>query len=238
MKKRTITIALIVFAVALLFGIGYAGWVISSTTSGEASGNFTAYSVESANLTVTNVDQSVTFGMPASPTSTVWLEGQSVGTEDLVASFKISWPADVSSGISFTLTHEFYMGTDPEAKVVDSAVLANIAKLISGPTYSLAAPVTGVTLSGSTITLGSNYVKGTEVTINVTYQWGPSLGGSEHQNPHTFFNAKDPAAAPQSSELYASEASYSALAASALAALDNFVTTNSLHYKVVVTKTA
>ena len=239
MKKRTITIALIVFAVALLFGIGYAAWTITQNTTGEAAGDFTAYSVSTEGLTVATTDDSVTFGKPATPGTAVWLSADSeVLTEDLTATFTVAWSGTIASGstVTLNLTHTFYTGSGGGETAVSGTDLTNLQKLVLGPTFAVSG--TGATISGSVLTLSDQYVANSTITVTVTYQWGPSLGGSEHANPYTFFNGKTISAAPIASEQYNSETTYGALAENALAALNAFVTTNNLHFKVVVTKTA
>jgi len=238
MKKRTLTISLIVLAIMLLVGIGYAGWVIASKTSDEAAGSFQAYEVDTANLTVTTTDSTVVFGKPASSSTALkWLDPQVPQNEDLVAAFKITWSKTVSANTSFTLTHKFYTG---ETEVDD---LTDLQKLISGPTLTIATLPTGVTVDNAsnvtTITLTPDYVAGTEIIVTVTYQWGPSLGGSSHLNPYDFFNPKAQSTPLQSGEAYsATTTNYGTLAQEALAALNTFVTTDGLNFKVLVAKAA
>ena len=178
MKKRTITIALIVFAVALLFGIGYAAWTITRSDSGEATGNFTAYSVEdSGALTVANNDTAVVFGKKTSPATTYsWLGQTEVADEDLVASFDVSWSGGAQS---FNLTHTFQYG---------ETVTTVSPLLIGGPTYSLASAVTGASVTpAGVLSFTADYVAYTTVTVVVTYTFGTVFNS---ENPYQFFNSK------------------------------------------------
>ena len=231
MKKRTITISLIVLAFVLLFGIGYAGWVIASSTSGEAGGNFKAYAVSEASLVVTPVDQDVTFGKPETPGTYVWLDASSdMDEDDLSASFKIKWTGAVGEdGISFRLTHTFYNN----GVAVTGDNLTALNKLINNPTYSVPdGSSLGYSFNNTTnvITLNSNYEANTEIVITVNYTWGPVFGNI---NPFNYFNplAKDgsPAVA------YNSESTNQAVALNALTALKTFVDGPGT-FKVAVTK--
>ena len=174
MKKRILTISLIVASLVLLISVGFAGWVISNVHSGEASGNFTAYNVvQNGSITVANDDTTVIFGHPSTMGGTPWLtftgtaEEISASVEDLHASFTIT-VENLSSGQSLTLNLAHAFNTTPSPLLVGAPTFKNGSSVISDPTH---------------FTLSAN---GT-YTINVEYSWGTLFGGD---NPYVYFNGK------------------------------------------------
>ena len=236
MKKRTITISLIVLAFVLLIGIGYAGWVISSQDEATADGgNFTAYTVDSSSLTVTTVDDNqVTFGYNTTGFSgTPWLTYTGVNAEDLTAQFTISWSNQVA-GATFSLTHEAYRAG------ATSTVVDLDPKLIAAPTFSTTS--SDASISGTVLTLSA---ASGSATITVAYKWGTCLSDETHANPYLFFNSKEKTGVAPTVTLD-SEESYQELASNALDALYDLIygTANPLdaddllHFRVVIAKTA
>lgn len=172
MKKRTLTISLIVLAIMLLVGIGYAGWVITRSDSDSAEGNFTAYGVtDTGSLEVSDYDNNVIFGKDTASATNNWLTAtEDVRDEDLIALFTVKWSGGAQS---FNLTHTFSTTVSP--------------LLIGGPTMELNAAVTGVSLVNNVLAFTADYAAYTEVVIKVTYKFGTLFN---ELNPYQFFNNK------------------------------------------------
>ena len=239
MKKRTLTISLIVLAIMLLVGIGYAGWVIGSATDAEEVGNFQAYAVsDSGVLEVTQVaSQRVIFGKPnpLDPETPVWLSQTDVADEHLTVQFKVKWSGGAAT---FSLAHAAYKLTTGENPTEDPRTLD--AKLIAAPTYDVVSGNGASIDQSGNLVLSSSYQANDEITISVTFGWGTSFGG---QNPYTFFNGLTASATPDAAIKYSgSETSNQQVASNALTALDNLIKAESgyseLKFKVTVTKTA
>ena len=230
MKKRTITISLIVLAFVLLIGIGYAGWVISSQTEATADGgNFTAYSVDSSTLQVSAVSGNIVFGYkaPASAFTDPWLTYTDVTAESLSATFTVTWTNQVS-GTKFTLTPQAYY-----ANATSTEIPLN-SKLIKAPTFS----ATGDAVVGEDGKLQLNAADGT-ATVTVLYGWGTCLSDATYDNPYLFFNSNTKT---ETADVYYADSNgetYEELASAALAALNTLIasdTSNPLKFRVVIAK--
>lgn len=245
MKRRILTISLIVASLVLLVSVGFAGWVITQNTTQQTNdANFTAYSVEKDNLTVSTNMDSIVFGKPSGgslPATVVtpWLTVDSMEAEDLTATFTISWSNDVDttleegadSPVTFTLAPEYVAKSD------SSIVSAPATTLIGAPTFSLSGAHTGAYIDGSTLTLGKSnsstnekYTKDTTLTIVVTYSWGSCLANSTYSNPYTYFNSVEKTATTLTG--YSTFTTALEIAEHALADLETFTSANSFRIKV------
>lgn len=248
MKKRTLTISLIVLAIMLLVGIGYAGWVITKSDSGEANGNFEAYAVDDTlNLVVANTaNNGVKFGWAdASPAiSNPWLTLDSENVEDLDAEFTVTWSGGAQD---FTLTHTFLYGNE-DANVDPMLIGAPEFSIVGSPAPS------GVSIvNNNTLRFTSDYTANTTITIKVSYSFGTLFGGI---NPYQFFNPKGVNTAAFENSIYSTtsltlssiqgllgntitaSSTYADVAAAALSKLDETVTGSgtALTFKVAVAK--
>ncbi len=171
MKKRILTISLIVASLVLLVSVGFAGWVIQGNMSDSKSGNFTAYSVQNnGQIIVSDVSGSIIFGAPdtpATPAGDAWFTFASMDAESLSVTFTVQ--LDGVSSAKFTLTPSHSAGT------LDSY-------LIGGPTFT-ASGAASVPTSGDDQGKLVFTSEGT-ATVTVTYSWGTLFGGN---NPYAYF---------------------------------------------------
>lgn len=243
MKKRTLTISLIVLAIMLLVGIGYAGWVITRSTEGKAEGNFTAYSVEDNGLTVTVTEGAIEYGPVTATAQNPWLAFTGNGTQDLTATFTVVWTGSTAeSNAVFSLSSKLYKVSKSDS--TESSDLSN-ATLIAAPTFAFVGTVNNdvaeISNDNTTLTLKSGY-QGETLTIQVTYNWGSVFNG---QNPNVYFNNhayNDPLTAEVSvnNVTLTTSNNYADLAKNALEALDNLVkesdTQSALKFRVTIAK--
>lgn len=169
MKRRILTISLIVASLVLLVSVGFAGWVITGSMSDTKTGNFDAYAVDNqGQIIVSNISGDIKFGAPSSPLYSAipedaWFRfDNQVEVQSLSATFTVQLDG-VSSG-TFSLTPTSSVALD--------------SKIIAGPTFS----ATGdATVNGSNQLVFSS--EGT-ATVTVTYAWGDLFGGV---NPYNYF---------------------------------------------------
>ena len=185
MKRRILTISLIVASLVLLVSVGFAGWIISQSESGIADGNFQAYAVsDTGNLTVKKGiynssfqegTRSIIFGSPSGdPISGAWLTFSEVETESLSVWLQISYSGPANT---FNLADTYEREGVAYSK-------ANVNKLISGPTYTVVGTPVHCTASNSNATLAFDECTDGEIIIRVDYAWAAVFGS----NPYTYFN--------------------------------------------------
>lgn len=207
MKKRIITVSLIVASLILLVSVGFAGWVITQNVSDEKTGNFEAYGVSTTgSLTVktgtlqevnnvmsfvehaNNVQPNIVFGYKDSDPAVAnpWLTfDNTVNAASLVAYIEISYEKDAEysqAGETFAITHDF---------IKSDASFAVDDQLVGGPVIARCA-------TGSDATSVCDYANGVvtfhangTIVLSVTYTFGSELSDSTHDNPYTYFNSKE-----------------------------------------------
>lgn len=127
MKRKTLTIAISIFALIAIVSVGFASWVISrpdmvkesdpGTINVETVTNFSTLTVSSVSITYDNSASSIHFGKPADTASSnnplsnslqdhIWFDGKNAETECLRAHVKVTLngafdPANNSIALSF-----------------------------------------------------------------------------------------------------------------------------------------
>lgn len=199
MKRRILTISLIVASLVLLVSVGFAGWVISQKADPVTKdGEFTAYGVNTTGtLTVETGDVSgstftahtgsakpmIIFGkdVPSPDLSNPWLSfDNEVLDQQLEAYIKISYTKDFTASSRselFNVVHSFIKSG--ASHTVDS-------NLIGGPVITEAFAGTNATYSDGVVTFtGSG-----SIVLKVTYKFGPALSDNTNENPYKYFNSK------------------------------------------------
>ena len=239
MKKRIITLVLSVLAVVLLFGVGYASWVVSQGASSEQTGNILVETVKDERLDVSIVSdgKSFQFGAPTGAT-TGWLheDGVDAVAENLVVKFTVT----VTRPTAFELEGGQPKGLSLTAELKD--------KMLDGSNAEVAYPAAlfdrdavsyGVNAANddSHWTM-SNENKTAETTIVVSLKWGTLFNA---ENPYDFFNAQSvdgvitsalvSAASAAGLVSITAESTYGDLAVAALEAVYNY---NSYKFQLTV----
>ena len=243
MKKRKILIPVLAALLCVsMIGVGYAAWVIATSTSADVqdADNFVVYDVENRSVAFTSTftDKSVTFGSKAFDAtdgeSFEWLtltEGDD--NEDLNATLQITitnW--DVVSAAGNTVTIEL-----SSIDVIDSSKTA-----VAASEYEdyIVLPYDGVgteiiitdgALDAASDAAGITLVDGV-LTIPFNFAWGEAFGG---MNPNQYFNSvASGTALPNTNPCYEVDTcdTYLELAETALDALYEI---NAYSYRVSVT---
>lgn len=169
MKKRVFTIAIVLVALLLLAGVGYATWVISQSMEETSNGNIVVETVSDERLNVTvaladaNVDSFV-FGHP-SGTLSGWLTAKGADPEEnLTVDFTVTITKQgnvtfaSADDVDLTLTFETVLVD----KFMQNGQFTQVSKTLSADSYTITA------------------------LCRATIQWGTLTNG---QNPYTYFNA-------------------------------------------------
>jgi len=209
MKRRILTISLIVASLVLLVSVGFAGWVISQEQDSEAVGSFRAYEVsETGSLIVktSNVDgtlgengadivTNIVFGKNTNPTPAhSWLTlSDENSNENLVGYVKViySQSGEYTTPVSFRASHTFN-------KTVSDV-------LIGGPEISMQTSAASVEFADATDTITFN--ADGWIVLKVTYTFGSAFNG---QNPYQYFNGHLPTESLSSGVTIPAEGSYNA----------------------------
>lgn len=234
MKRRILTISLIVASLVLLVSVGFAGWVITSNHQDTKTGNFTAYEVSSNGaLTVAICDvngsttgtpnNTIVYGKPNSTdqgtieakdgfSDPAWLTFAEMDEQVLVVYLKLSL-SNATTSQTFTLTNSFKKNSSAQ----------EVYNLIAAPTY---AKVSGEgSISSNEVTLSNNQ----SIVVSVTYNWGSEFGGL---NPYEYFNLQSQTDEVNGSINSVSYTTYETKANVALSQLDTLV--DGLSYEIVI----
>lgn len=189
MKKRILTISLIVASLVLLVSVGFAGWVISQPQDDNASGTFQAYSIsETGSLTVKTSDSSgnlgvndadittnIIFGKDTSATPTnSWLQLNDNDSEaNLIGYVKViySQSGEYESAVTFNATHTF------------SKTVSNV--LIGGPQITMQSRSSSSDVDFNDSTDVISFTGDGWIVLKVTYSFGSAFNS---QNPYQYFN--------------------------------------------------
>lgn len=169
MKKRVFTIAIVLVALLLLAGVGYATWVISQSMEETSNGNIVVETVsdERLNVTVALADPSkdkFVFGHPSGAT-TGWLTAKGADPEEtLTVDFTVTITKQgnvtfaSADDVDLTLTFETVLN----AKFMQNGDFTEVSKNLSADSYTITA------------------------LCRASIEWGTLTNG---QNPYTYFNA-------------------------------------------------
>lgn len=188
MKRKTLTLAISVFALLAIISVGFASWVITRQDQSEsADGSIT---VETINGEV-NYLESVTisgnpihFGTPETMNKpNAWLTASSdAKKQNLTATLTIVLTKNLAEGEKINLT--FKAGdSDLTKKAAYDAALA--AHYITTPVFKMGKnPVIELT--------SANFAQNTstqkyEAVVTIAFDWGTAFGGN---NPYDYYNEK------------------------------------------------
>lgn len=168
MKKRVFTIAIVLVALLLLAGVGYATWVISQSMEETSNGNIVVETVsnERLNVTVALADPSkdkFVFGHP-SGTLSGWLTAKGADPEEtLTVDFTVT--ITKQGNVTFGSADEVNLTPTFETVLVDEFMqngqFTQVSKTLSADSYTITA------------------------LCRATIQWGTLTDG---KNPYTYFN--------------------------------------------------
>ena len=204
MKRKFIAPLIALLLCVSMIGVGFAGWVITTSTQQDASGNFTVYTVTDNRYSfVANTNASVVFGYSGTPThpegvTADWLVKDSVGAQDLVPDFVLTSTTKVKKGdtIKYVVSDVAVNDYNNQWKNAKDKGLVKEPDSIAG-NYTFAISNSGsITIQkdgGATTGVTANYNAETEtltVTFsNAAFKWGDITNG---QNPYQFFNSNKP----------------------------------------------
>ena len=217
MKRKFVAPLIALLLCVSMIGVGFAGWVITTSTDETASGNFTVYTVTDNRYSFTaNTNAEVIFGYGSAPANSKgWLTYNTTTTqtttavlqEDLIPSFVLTSTVTLSAGDVITYEVGTIAVTEDETNkewtnAVKKGFVAKESDISGTYTFTIPASGTEVTVgrtdSGSTSGVTAKYEnnKLTVTFANASFAWGAITNG---QNPYTFFNtynANDPYVMP------------------------------------------
>lgn len=186
MKRRILTISLIVASLVLLVSVGFAAWVITKDQVTETKGNVEAYNVSGNSAISISVPENskIVFGKP-SPVPSItspWLtfDAQEMGNESLSVAITVSY----DRAGTITIANDLKIG--------ETSYKTNLVGLLIGePTFTKTSG-DGTVTSAGVITFPDG---GGTIVINATYTWGSLLADGTNKNPYSYFNDKPKASA-------------------------------------------
>ena len=206
MMKRKILIPILAVMLCVgMIGVGFAAWVIATTTTADVKEGtqFTVYDVanksvkfDSSFKTADGGDGTVIFGTTSTVYQKPWLTLEEKTAQDLNATLVIkitNWSDVGASGKTVTINVTVPTicnagGTDVTATYKDTYVVLPVARTITIQNGALTdANDDDITLSDAGV-----------LTIPMAFGWGSNFGG---QNPHDFYNSKDANVAMESTAL-------------------------------------
>ncbi|MBQ8415794.1 MAG: hypothetical protein IJX13_02680 [Clostridia bacterium] len=208
-RKMMVPVVALLLCVAMV-SVGFAAWVITTTTTDTASSNFKAHEVTDNRwffkASVSGGD--VIFGAPATMDTTgAWLTATNVDTENLTVTINLTPKAD-ASGSALTWSATKYAGKTVTYNVKEITVPSEFntaedngyvaaAPDIDG-VYTVAYSANGVATikkDGVEVTASADDTDGVSynadtgvLSIQVEFDWGSVTNGN---NPFEFFKGKD-----------------------------------------------
>lgn len=190
MKRKTLTLAISVFALLAIISVGFASWVITrQDQSKPAEGSI---SVETINGEVNYLeevtiakDDIIHFGTPATmDIENAWLTASSAKTQDLTATLKIVLTKNLVEGEKINLTFKVD-DSDPTKKAAYEAAIATnptSSNYIKAPVFKMGGTeVTELTSDNFSPNASGKY----EAVVTIAFDWGTAFGG---QNPYNYYN--------------------------------------------------
>lgn len=204
MKKKVLIPVVALLLCVGMVSVGFAAWVITTTTTGKADGQFTVYSVEArkVDLGVEVTDGDVVFGQPEnySKQNSDWLlfdSATEATQEDLSATVSLTiknWKTDTDVGSALTGKYAFTVKLSAveiqqnqvKTNAFDNYVVCPGALNI---TVDKSGNVTAENASGETVSTGIAFNKNTGVlTVDLTFAWGSAFN---NKNPAVYYNGLD-----------------------------------------------
>lgn len=201
MKRRMMVPVVALLLCVAMVSVGFAAWVITTTTTGSADGKFTVYNVEArkVDLGVEVTDGSVVFGQPANYAQKTgdWLLFDSASTatqQDLSATVELTvknWKADTSVGSALMGKHAFTVAIsaveirkgETKTNAFDNYVVCPGALTL---TVTANGTVTAKNASEDDVSKGFSFNTDTGVlSVNLNFDWGAAFGG---KNPIEYYN--------------------------------------------------
>ena len=187
MKRKMLIPILATLLCVSMIGVGFAAWVIATTTTEEVSEGtqFTVYDVANKSVQFESefTDGSVTFGTTSTTYNPQWLTLEENTLEDLEAELKITitnWDVVSEEGKAVTINvtaPAIYNGsTNVTDTYKDKYVVLPVARTIT---------IDAGVLDTASAEAGITLVDGV-LTIPMTFDWGTYFGG---ENPNDFYNA-------------------------------------------------
>lgn len=191
MKRKTLTLAISVFALLAIISVGFASWVITRQDQNkDANGSITVETINGEvnyleEVTIAK-DDIIHFGTPATmDIENAWLTASSAKTQDLTATLKIVLTKNLADGEKINLTVKAD-GSDPTKKAAYEAAIA------TDPTSTnyIKAPVFKMRENSVTELTSANFSQNTstqkyEAVVTIAFDWGAAFGG---QNPYDYYN--------------------------------------------------
>lgn len=186
MKRKTLTLTLVLLSCLALIGVGFASWIISADTTKEAEGNILVDTVTDNRLTVETewVDNksSVIFGWKNVESITnPWLKNSDMSAEtsqyaeNLIVTLKVTVKDAegknaknaATDGVKATIS----ILDDTQKTAYNQAVTDNLVGSL--PIASITNTETGIYL------------------VTFTFTWGSEFGGNTPTNPYIYYNQQD-----------------------------------------------
>lgn len=186
MKRKTLTLAISVFALLAIISVGFASWVITRPTqTADAGGSITVEAVEGEVNYLKNavVEGQIRFGRPETMSNTnAWLTSNASETEkeNLTVNLKITLSAELKDGEQINLS---IAPKSDDAKKYDEAVTG---KYIKTPVFTK-----NGSLETCTFLTKDDFTQDGDVfvaNVNITFGWGEKFGSV---NPYTYYNTKE-----------------------------------------------
>lgn len=192
--KRKLFIPLIAALLTVcLTSVGFAAWVITGTTTDDANGDFTVYTVEDQRygFTATVTNGTVVWGKDATAQSWLQTKGEHAN-EHLKIAVVLAAETGEEDHYGKTVLYSVTTAvTDNTAKAWKAASDANYVAAPTDKSYKVTYSASGVPTavtdgSGGALTADKDYViSDSNVTIYVEFDWGTFTGGN---NPYAYFN--------------------------------------------------
>lgn len=191
MKRKTLTLAISVFALLAIISVGFASWVITRQDQNkDANGSITVETINGeVNYleSVTISENAIHFGTPATMNKEgAWLTASSdAKPQNLTATLTIVLTKNLEAGEKINLTVKAD-DSDPTKKAAYEAAIAtdpNSTNYIKAPVFKMGKnPVTELTSANfSQNTSTQKY----EAVVTIAFDWGTAFDG---QNPYDYYN--------------------------------------------------
>lgn len=183
MKRKTLTLAISVFALLAIISVGFASWVITRPASDvSADGTITVDNVTDLNVRITykwvtdtsgetelTAAKPIVFGNAADATSANWLYNNKIGPENLEAYLKVTVTVDDASAMVGKKIIATFNAVNASGEVSTSYTEAITGTFITGPNN-------GSKLDGEFTASDFNSSKTATKVIKIEFKWGEAFG--------------------------------------------------------------
>lgn len=186
MKRKTLTLAISVFALLAIISVGFASWVITRPKqTADAAGSITVEAVEGEvnYLKSAVVEGKIRFGRPETMSNTnAWLTSNAADSEkeNLTVNLKITLSAQLKGEEQITLS---IAPKSDDAKKYNDAVTN---EYIKAPVFTKK-----ITLAECTFLTKDDFTQDGDVfvaNVNIKFGWGEKFGSV---NPYEYYNTKE-----------------------------------------------